>query len=207
MAPRLTWRIMIQSESNYSDHVFKDLDLSAIQVSRTTFLDCTFQGCDLTETVFSHCRFVNCQFKDCNGSLFQVPGCSFSSCRFLGTRLVGVNWSQANWPDSEIGEPLEFQQCSLNHSTFIGAKLGSVKIRRCEAINVDFREASLSEADFSFSDLRESLFQGTDLSKADFRYARNYHIDPLHNKILKAKFSLPEALSLLYSMDIEIEEQ
>ena len=198
---------MIQSENNYNDHVFKDLELSAIQVSRATFLDCIFQACELIEAVFLNCRFVNCQFKDCDCSLFQVPGSSFSSCRFLGTKLIGVNWSQANWPDSEIGEPLEFNRCSLNHTTFIGAKLGAVKIKKCEAINVDFREASLPGADFSFTDLREGLFQGTNLSKADLRYARNYQIDPLHSKILKAKFSLPEALALLYSMDIEIEAQ
>jgi uncharacterized protein YjbI with pentapeptide repeats len=69
---------------------------------------------------------------------------------------------------------------------------------------VDFREANLSCADFSFTDLKDSLFQSTNLNGADFRHAKNYHIDPSKNDIRKGKFSLPEAMALLHSMDIEI---
>jgi uncharacterized protein YjbI with pentapeptide repeats len=106
-----------------------------------------------------------------------------------------------------IGNPLEFIKCSLNHSTFLGVHLGTVKMKRCEAINVDFREAKISGADLAFTDLKDSLFQHTDLSKADLRYAKNYNIDPSQNTILKARFSLPEAMALLYSMDIELAEE
>lgn len=86
----------------------------------------------------------------------------------------------------------------------MATNLGAVKFRRCEAINVDFREAKLPLADFAFTNLQDSLFQSTDLTAADFRYARNYQIDPSQNKIQNARFSLPEAMALLYSMDIEI---
>jgi len=41
---------------------------------------------------------------------------------------------------------------------------------------------------------------------ADLRFARNYQIDPSQNKVHKARFSLPEAMSLLYSMDIDLDE-
>lgn len=44
------------------------------------------------------------------------------------------------------------------------------------------------------------------LTKADLRQAKNYSIRPDSNKIKKAKFSLPEAMLLLYGLDIELEE-
>jgi hypothetical protein len=40
---------------------------------------------------------------------------------------------------------------------------------------------------------------------ADFREAFNYDIDFKFNKLAKAKFSIPEALSLLNSLDIILE--
>lgn len=39
---------------------------------------------------------------------------------------------------------------------------------------------------------------------ANFIGARNYAIDPTQNTLKKAKFSLPEAMSLLRSLDIEL---
>ena len=44
------------------------------------------------------------------------------------------------------------------------------------------------------------------LTEADLRGARNYHVAPGENVLTKAKFSLPEAISLLYSLDIDLTE-
>jgi len=197
---------MITSENDFSENTFHDLDMTGERVKFATFLDCIFERCSLIEAVFQSCRFVGCVFKECDCTLMQAPNSTFAGSRFENTKLIGVNWSQSDWPDHGIGEPLIFKKCSLNHSTFLGVTLGAVKMRGCEAVNVDFREADISGADFSFTDLKESLFQSTDLRGVDFRHARNYHIDPSQNKIAQARFSLPEAMALLYSMDIELTE-
>ena len=55
--------------------------------------------------------------------------------------------------------------------------------------------------------MTKSLFGNTKLVEADLSRARNYQIDPGNNNLKAAKFSLPEAMALLYSMDIEIIEQ
>jgi uncharacterized protein YjbI with pentapeptide repeats len=60
-------------------------------------------------------------------------------------------------------------------------------------------------ADFGKSDLTGSTFHNSNLSKANFIGAINYSINPLTNKLSKAKFSKPEALSLLDHLDIIIE--
>jgi fluoroquinolone resistance protein len=84
----------------------------------------------------------------------------------------------------------------------MGLKLGGIQIKDCIALDVDFRQADLSEADFAGTDLSQSLFGDTNLSQADLSRACNYDIDPGLNVLRQARFSLPEALSLLHSMDI-----
>jgi uncharacterized protein YjbI with pentapeptide repeats len=81
-----------------------------------------------------------------------------------------------------------------------------MQIRNCVAIEVDFRDADLSKADFTGSDLSNSIFISTNLREADLSQARNYSIDPGKNTLSQTKFSLPEAMSLLYSMDIVLED-
>jgi fluoroquinolone resistance protein len=198
--------MMILTETSYAEQTFKDLEMAKAHLKGTTFQECTFEHCTFAEAVFQNCRFTGCVFKNSDLSLAQVPNTTFARTRFESTKLIGINWAQALWPDISIGNPLEFKKCALSHATFLGIDLGAIKLQRCEVINVDFREANLSQADFAFSDLQDSLFQATNLSGADLRYARNYQIDPSHNNIHKAKFSMPEAMALLYSMDIEIIE-
>ena len=94
----------------------------------------------------------------------------------------------------------------MSHSTFIGLELSGIEITECVATDVDFREANLSEADFRGTDLSESLFINTNLRQADLREARNYRIAPGENDLTRARFSLPEAMSLLYNLDIDLSE-
>ena len=197
---------MIQSGYDYTEQTFKDLNLSHALLKSNSFNECRFERCIFEEAHFRNCRFVNCLFKNCDLSLVQIPNCSFSGARFENSKVIGINWAQAHWSDKALWDPIEFKKCSLSHSTFLGVDLNGIKMLRCEAINVDFRETDLTQADFSFTDLRDSLFLNANLSRADFRYARNYTIDPSQNTLKGAKFSLPEAMSLLYSMNIEIIE-
>ena len=119
---------------------------------------------------------------------------------------MGLNWARANWDRCRFGKPLQYERCILSHSTFIGLELEGVKLVDCQAHNVDFRQAKLSKATFKGTDLEEAIFHETDLSKADLRGARNYRINPGENRLTKARFNMPEAMSLLYSLDIRLEE-
>lgn len=87
----------------------------------------------------------------------------------------------------------------IKDSTFINAKFEDSKI-----VGVNWTEADLAQADCRKTDFSRSRFMHTDLSGADFRDAKNYIIHPALNKLSKAKFSLPEAMSLLYCLDIVI---
>jgi fluoroquinolone resistance protein len=194
--------LSITSDSLYSDAEFKEVRLTGAHLESAEFHDCTFLDCSFTESVFQECRFAGCLFRGCDLSLVELKGSLFSSVRFERCSLVGVNWTQAAWPAALLGKPLSFSECALNHATFIGLKLPGLQMRECTAVDVDFREADLSRADFSGTDLSKSLFGNTNLTEADLSQARNYAIDPGRNTLRQAKFSLPEAMSLLHNLDI-----
>lgn len=196
----------VRSRTQHIDQVIVENDLERSQIHSSDFIDCKFSNCSWIESEFRNCRFINCTFHECDLSLLKVPECTFSGVQFIGSKIIGVNWAQADWTKHSLKDPFQFTNCVLSHSTFIGLKMREVQFRECVAKNVDFRETNLSQAIFSGTDLSESLFSNTDLSGADLSLARNYIIDPIQNNVKQARFSLPEAMSLLYSMDIILDE-
>ena len=192
----------ITSGTQYHEEDFRGLSIDGNTFYAGEFTSCKFINCSFQETVFERCRFASCLFSNCDLSLSKIPGTVFVDTSFEASKIIGVNWAQADWPETAVGTPIKFSKSALNHSTFIGLRLQGLRVLDCTAVNVDFREADLSQADFSGSDLSESLFLHTNLSQADLSQARNYLIDPGANDLKKAIFSLPEAISLLYSMDI-----
>lgn len=191
----------IASRTQYEDQTFTQVRMDGVEIASSVFSDCTFVRCSFAKTSFRSCRFLNCVFQHCDLSLARVPNAFLSGVRFEDSKTVGVSWPDAKW-SGKIQEPLVFARCVISHSTFNGLQLKALKLLDCLAVDVDFRDANLSGADFSGTDLAESLFSNTNLPGADFGKARNYSINPGRNILTRAKFSLPEALALLYSLEI-----
>jgi fluoroquinolone resistance protein len=197
----------ITSRAHYFDEAFREVRLERDEVASSEFHDCLFANNSFVESIFRQCRFVNCVFRECDLSLVEWPGCMFTQTLFERSKMIGVNWTKAHWPETGLAEPISFVGCAISHSTFLGLTLPGIAIKDCVALDVDFREADLSKADLSGTDLVQSVFGNTDLSQADLSRARNYSIDPAQNVLHQAKFSLPEALSLLHSMDIVLVDE
>ncbi len=196
----------IHSQTHHADSSFEGVSLERGELFSSEFYDCVFMRCSFVESVFRKCRFVNCVFQGCDLALIQVPETTFSATRFENSKVIGVNWTQANWPTTGLGHSVSFLKSAISHSTFLGLRLSGTHITDCVAVDVDFREADLSKANFAGTDLSKSMFGKTNLTEADLSRARNYHIDPGQNVLRQAKFSLPEAMSLLYSLDIVLAE-
>lgn len=188
----------------FSERVFDKLQLKGAAVSSKTFYACVFKGCDLTGAVLRFCRFRDCRFESCNLSLARVGASVFDGTTFKDSKLTGVNWTEADWQKLRLSGPPAFFGCVLSDSSFLGLKLDGAVFKDCLAKETDFREAALAGADFSGTDLSGALFNATDLRKADLSSARNYAISPRENQVKGAKFSLPEAMALLYCLDIKI---
>jgi uncharacterized protein YjbI with pentapeptide repeats len=196
----------IETGSIHEEKEFEGLKSNGATIEGSTFLDCSFVNCSLVEVILQSCRFQRCKFLACDMSLLEIPGSEFQSVIFEESKLVGVNWTKAKIDLPALGKPHHFRSSMLNHSTFLNLDLQGLRMIECTAHEVDFREANLSEAVFSHTDLQGSLFMSTNLEAADFRLARNYDINPAKNNLSRAHFSLPEAMSLLYALDINLEE-
>jgi len=94
----------------------------------------------------------------------------------------------------------------MNFSSFLGLNLEKVILNHCILHEVSFEDANLSFTDCRGSDFENSRFAHTNLTSADFRGAINYQIDPILNTLKKTKFSLPEAMSLLYNLNIILDD-
>jgi fluoroquinolone resistance protein len=194
------------AQAVYSDQVIRDVDLSQSEIASKEFYDCRFVRCSFAETTFRRCRFSNCTFEHCDLGLMRVTGSTFSGTRFEDSKAIGVNWTDASWPKARLSCPIGFCRCAISHSTFIGLSLPEIVISDCLARDVDFREANLARADLSHTDLAGSLFSSTDLTEADLSQAKDYNINAGLNVLKGARFSLPEAMSLLRSLDIVLVE-
>ena len=186
----------------YADQTLQNLLISGGSLRDCLFSDCKFVKSRLSDIDFESCFFHNCQFGNCDLSLMRVNNSSFINTSFTDCKMIGINWTDAYWPKGRLLATLHFEGCSINHSVLAGLILPRIRITKCVAWEVDFTEADMSEADCRSTDFAKSRFYNTNLTGANFSGATNYTIAPGSNKIKGAKFSLPEAMSLLNNLDI-----
>ena len=198
--------ILDDGQEEYTGRTIKALDASGQRLEGRYFDQCQFIGCRFHEAVLFECRFHNCQFEDCDLSLADVTDSAFRDVTISRSQALGINWTQASWHQAGILNCISFDKSVLNYATFAGLRLDDFKVVNCTARHVDFTDATLIKSSFHGSDLLDSRFFHTDLTDADFTSARNYEINASENTLKKTKFSLPEALSLLHSLDIILED-
>ncbi|MGI8549249.1 MAG: pentapeptide repeat-containing protein [Dehalococcoidia bacterium] len=196
----------LASNLYYAQQRFLHVELVREKFSSIEFDACMFERCAFSECSFYRCTFLNCQFKNCDLSLIQVPNARFNSVHFKQSKLVGIDWTKAGTSKADrLLMSVSFDECVLDYGSFLGLHLREMQLVNCSAREVDFSGADLTGATCAGTDFSASTFLHTNLEKADFGGARNYTIDPTANRIKGAKFTLPEALSLLRSFDIRIE--
>lgn len=196
----------IKQQTEFFDQSIDNFDLSEKILKRKVFENCIFNKCKFNSTDFQECKFCDCTFRNCNLNVIKIKNCTFNNVKFVDSKVSGINWTEASWPRIKLTSPIHFERCDLNYATFFGLYLSAINIIECRAHNVDFRETDLTKANLSHTDFIDSMFINTDLSAADFSFATNYRIDLSSSKISKAKFTLPEAVELLYGLDIELIE-
>lgn len=170
------------------------------------FWECSFEDCNLESAELQDCTFVGCTFERCNLSLIKIAGCRVRRVTMAATKLMGIDWTRLDWSGPDLGRPLSFADCTLDHSTFMGLDLPKLEMKDCRARELDLRETLLRDADLRGNDFQGSMFEGADLSGADLRGSKNYHINPLRTAIQGARFSLPEALTLLQNLGIDLSD-
>ena len=187
----------IGAASEYSETTFERLCLPNADLSRSEFNDCVFRGCRFPDVDLSKARFEHCVFETTDLSNAKVTETRFVDCTFRGTKLLGINWTLAQQPIF-----MKAVECNFEESNFQGVNLCKLILTGCNFRNADFEQAKLKQAQFTGSSFQGARFNKTDLSQADLRDATDYAIDPRNNLLKRARFSTPEALSLLSALGI-----
>jgi len=185
------------SKKVFFRETFSKINLNKSNIAEKEFENCIFENCSFIETTFQKCSFTDCIFNNCVLSAIQANLSTFSEVQFNNSKVIGFDWTKA-----KSLRHLEFQDSQLTYSNFKLLKLPHLKIINCLANEVDFSGCDLTEANFSNSDLEKSRFLQTNLTKTNFTKTFNYSIDFKINKLKKTIFSMPEAISLLDSLDI-----
>jgi fluoroquinolone resistance protein len=195
------------AKKDYASQEFKGSGFDHQIVNGKNFDSCAFLRCSFREAAFQKCNFYECSFRECDLSLVKLAQCTFRNTQFEDSQIIGVDWTSIN-PTQKFAlhKPFDFIKCALNHCTFLGSNLTQVRITKCIARNVSFEEADLTRADCTFTDFAESRFLRTNLTETDFSGATNYAISANLNTLKKTRFSLPEAMALLSSLDIVLTE-
>ena len=198
-------QINIVNQAEFYDLKVSDLKLDELELRNKRFENCTFVRSSFIGTKFHSCTFVDCEFKLCNLSSAQFKYTSFTDTVFDESKLIGINWTQAKWPNINLSSPIKIYKSNISHSSFFELELREIIIEECKAHDVDFRGCDLSNGIFISTDFQSSLFMHTKLYAANFTDAINYSINPKENDIRKGKFSMPDVISLLHYFEIEIE--
>lgn len=196
--------VITNNNQRYFEKQFDSLQLIETCFDELVFDRCLFLKCDFSHTKFKRCKFIDCEFSYCNLSLLSVENSTFSEVVFQESKMIGINWALAKWPQIKLMSPIHFYQCDISHSSFFNLSLAEINIENCKAHEVDFREADLSNANVVYTDFYKSFFVHTKLIHVDFTEATHYNIDINLNDIRKSKFSFPEVISLLQCLDITI---
>lgn len=189
------------TDHDFADQKFEEIDFRGETIEGRTFEDCTFSRVNFNGSSFIRCRFLDCTFDQSDLSNLILMSSDLKNVKFIDCKLVGVNWTAAS-----VLMHSTWQNSILNYGNFSGLDLRKSMMQNCVAREADFAETNLSEANLKETDFTAARFANTNLTKSDLRQAKNYSIRPDSNKIKKAKFSLPEAMLLLYGLDIDLEE-
>ena len=191
-------------QTSYYLAEFTDLDLSGHDLSGFEFEACTFVDGNFSAATLRNFRFIECSFSGCNFNNSKLPSSRLRDAVFERCKMMEINWTLLEWSRLMTTAELTLRECVLSDGVFFGLRLDEIIMQSCKAHRVDLREASLRNADLTFTDFTEAKFGRSNLTNADFSEATAFDIDVLNNEMKGSKFSRFEAARLLFGLDIEV---
>lgn len=178
----------------FTGETFYDCDFSDC-----VFADCTFEDCKLDHSVLTECQFLRCTVTDLKTTMSRAKFTDFENCT-----LNNIDWMSLQG-DGAFADPIEsLRDCRLKYNTFTEMNLTKFKFAGSVIQRSMFAKCNLVSADFEKCDLLDTEFFQCDMRKANFKEASGYKVDIFGCKLQDAKFSLPEAVSLLGDLRIQL---
>lgn len=190
----------MEYDSKRFEGVRYDADIRLHKYSECMFKQCQFADMALKDIVFSNCVFDGCTFRN-----VDMAGLRMQNASFRASACIGIDWSEVRRTGRLFPLFKEICGCTLKFNNFFKMKIPKMAVADSSLLDCAFMECDLSGSVFRNVDFQDTTFQDCDLSKADFREARSYRINTASNRVGKARFSLPEVVGLLDSLDVIIE--
>ena len=162
---------------------------------------CVFKNCEFSNSDLSEIKFIECTFAECNLSMAGLTKTVFRDVAFRDCKMLGLMFSHLN----EYGLTAGFEGCNLANSSFYRTKMRKTTFTNSSLKEADFPGCDLSGSVFDNCDFAGARFENTICEKVDFSTSYNYSIDPVTNRVRRAKFSLRGLPGLLDNYDIQIE--
>lgn len=189
------------SRAFHQDRILIGSDLRHDGFPAAEFERCTFRGGQWMQADLRKARFTECTFEQCDLSNVSVDGTGFRTVAFKGCKLLGVRFDRCH----TFLLSMRFDHCRLDFASFRSLMLKGIRFNGCSLVETDLSGADLANAVFQDCDLAGALFEGSNLTAADLREARNYVIDPEHNKVRDARFAWHGLPGLLMRHGIKVE--
>jgi len=190
----------------FEEQEIKDKQYEDENFENYEFIECDFTGCQFLNVKLSNCKFKNCRFSNCVIGNSTFLYCEAKNLEFVNSVLIGVIWNDLKANGIETATIFRsMKSCTIKYNYFTNLKLVKYDFRGSQFDESYFEECRLTDAKFNNVNLHGTKFIKCDLSGADFRNALEYEIDITDNKLKKAKFSFPEVVSLLSSLNIIID--
>lgn len=189
----------------YEGRTFENMNFPKGKLSDTTFEACVFKNCVFDECEFLNVDFDECVFTGCRIANIKPQKCKMKAVRFEKCSLVGINWKLMEYENNFCRTFESVIGCSFKYNTFSDMNLTNTDFSACDIKESIFAQCRLQESSFNGCRLDNTEFFKCDLRKCDFRGASGYVMDVMNNTLKGARFSFPEVVSLLDSLEIEID--
>lgn len=188
----------------YEDEKIENLRLNNEIVEDTEYIDCEFYNCHFIDVEFNNCVFKECKFQNCtiNSATFKFT--TMRNSTLIESDFIGINWRDLTGDRLSIGPIGKVKESFFKYNNFLGMKLNKMNFSNSRFQESSFEECSITEGDFTNVSFQNTQFNNCNLTKGDFTDAYGYVIDISSNKLKGAKFSFPEVVNLLNSLEINI---
>jgi len=105
-------------EQDFVNKTYDRIDFKENPLVIGDYEGCKFTSCDLSNTDLSEIKFIDCEFISCNVSLVKSSKTVFRDIQFVNCKMLGLLFNDC----SEFGLSFSFNNCNLNHSSFIKQK-------------------------------------------------------------------------------------
>jgi fluoroquinolone resistance protein len=181
---------------------FENQNFNILFADYSEFENCTFKKCEGAEVDFSRKVFVDCEFINCNLTGIKLTQTSFKNIQFKSCKLMGLHFFNCNPFLLEFN----FEECTLDLSSFYGLKIPKTKILNSRLTDVDFTNTDIKGGSFYGSNMASALFDKSNVELCDFRNVENLNLSPNLNQIKKAIFDRQSAMGLLHALNIVIKD-